>query len=111
MTRKILKFLFILSLPLIFLGALYLYQDHLPSQKEVQKSVKNFKPVKEMKESYQESIDGRMEQVDPDKLRGTDGLQPHRKPRSGEWVGPASQDPNSTWKTSKNSGWKGPGAK
>lgn len=111
MARKILKLLALLSLPLIVIGALYLYQDRLPSQKEVQKSVKNFKPVKEMQESYRESLDVRLNPVDPDRLKGTQDLPSQRKPRSGEWVGPASQDPRSGWKTSKNSGWKGPGAK
>lgn len=110
MPRKILTFCLIILLPALFIGALYLFQDQLPSQKEVQQSVKNLKPVKEMQKSYQDSIDLRLNPVDPDKLKGD---QPTNagKPRSGEWRGPASQDPNSGWKTSKQSGWKGPGAR
>lgn len=109
MLRKILVFCSILLLPLLFLGALYLFQDQIPSQKQVQQSVKNFKPVKEMQKSYQDSIDLRLNPVDPDTLKG-DQPSTYRKPRSGEWRGPASSDPNSGWKTSKHSGWKGPGA-
>ncbi len=112
MTRKILKFFKFLILPALLIAGLFLFQDHLPSQREIQRKVKDFKPVKEMKQTYKDSIDNRLEPVDTEKLKGTRGTQKKwRPPRSGEWRGPASKDPNSPWKTRKNSGWKGPGAK
>ena len=110
MLRKILIFCSILTLPLLFLGALYLFQDKLPSQREVQRSVKDLKPVKEMEESYRESIELRLDPLDPAKLKG-DTPSTQGRPRSGEWRGPASADPSSGWKTSKGSGWRGPGAR
>ncbi len=105
--KKALFFIIIVLLPVLLIGALYLFQDKLPSQTQVQHTVKNLKPVKEMKDVYQDSIEQRATRVDPDKLRGD--TPESSGSRNGKWLGPANDDEkNSPWQSSQNSEWKGP---
>lgn len=85
-------------------------ESKLPTTQDIQRAAEEFEPIKEARESYQQDIENRAAAAEDINLRGD--VPSRTRTTSGEWLGPASKDPESGWKTSKDqkqSGWRGPG--